>query len=249
MVRQLDEEAAASRAVAASEQGRVTHRDSPCPSPIADTQPARHLPFAAAGQSDQALAVLGQECLAEPGHALGSGQVGPRDEPAEASPANLRASQQDEVRTAGPLTDPSQILLDGVAMTGEPGLRWTWPGRHALPDQVRPRAGSGLPIARAPAPWPARPNHHLCGVRDRRVQQLDLEADHGMDPGSLGGAHEANRAIEPGVVRDGHPRKPDLDSPIDQFVRRGRTIEEREVGVAMELGVADLGHESPGLTG
>ena len=70
-----------------------------------------------------------------------------------------------------------------------------------------------------------------------------------MDPGGLGRTDEADRAVEPGVIRDGQPGQAQLDGPIDQVVRRGRPVEEREVGVAMELGVGDLGHESPGATG
>ena len=65
-----------------------------------------------------------------------------------------------------------------------------------------------------------------------------------MEPGGLGRADEADRPVEPGMVRDGQPGQPQLDGPLDEVVRRGRPVEEREVGVAMEFGVRGLGHGS-----
>ncbi len=249
VMRQLDKEAAAGRAVSAPEQRCVARRDGPGPGPIADAQPASQLPVATAGQRNQSFRVLGQERLTEARHALGASQVGPRHEPAETPPADLRAGEQDEVWTTGPFADPSQILLDRIAVTRKLSTRRARTDRQALVNLLQPWAPTRPAVAGRAAAWPARPDHDLLWIRDRRVQQLDLEADHWVDPSGLGGADEADRAVEPGVIRDGQPSQTQLDGPIDQVVRRGRPVEEREVGVAMELGVRELGHESPGPTG
>ena len=65
-----------------------------------------------------------------------------------------------------------------------------------------------------------------------------------MQPRRLGGADESDRPIQPGVIRDGQPGQAELDGPFHEVVRRGRAIEEREVGVAVELGVRDGCHGS-----
>jgi hypothetical protein len=81
-------------------------------------------------------------------------------------------------------------------------------------------------------------------IRDRRIEQLDLDTDDRMDPDRLGSRHEPDGAIQPGVVRDGERAETDLGGSLDEVVRRGRAVEEREVGVAVELGVGDLCHDS-----
>ena len=136
------------RPVAPPEERRVALGDGPGAGPVAHPQPPGQLPVAAAGQRDEALGVLGEERLAEARHALRAGHVGPRHEPAQAPPADLRAGEQDEVRAADPLADPAQVLLDRLAMAGQPGA-----GR-AGPDAAGPRsrsAGSGLAGSGAPA--------------------------------------------------------------------------------------------------
>ena len=91
MVRQLDEEAARGRPVAAAEQRRVALGGRAGPGQVARPQPADQLAVTAARQSDQPLGVLGEERLAEARHPLGAGHVGVRDEPAQAPPADLRS--------------------------------------------------------------------------------------------------------------------------------------------------------------
>ena len=88
MVRQLDEEAARRRAVAAPEQRRVVLGDGAGPGQVARPQPADQLAVTAARQGDQPLGVLGEERLAEARHPLRAGHVGVRDEPAQAPPAD-----------------------------------------------------------------------------------------------------------------------------------------------------------------
>ena len=132
VVRQLDEEAAGGRPVAAPEDRRVALGHRARPGPVAHPQPAGQLPVATARQRDEALGVLGQERLAEPRHALRAGHVGPRHEPAQAPPADLRSGQQDEMRAATPLADPAQVLLDRLAMAGQPGALGPRPDGQAL---------------------------------------------------------------------------------------------------------------------
>jgi len=151
------------------------------------------------------------------------------------------------MRSAHSLADPAKVLLDRWPMTGQPGTGGSRPGRPAL-GRIE---GRGL--AR-------RPTRISCGLaattrsawRDDdagwvghdRVEQLDLEADDRMDPDGLGRADETDRTIEAVMVRDGQPGQPQFDGSFDQVVGRGRPIEEREIGVAMEFGVRDLCHGS-----
>jgi hypothetical protein len=119
MVRQLHEEARGGRAIATAEQRCIPLRHRPGARPVASPQPARQFTLTATRQGRQAFGVRGEQCLAEAWDALGPDQVGPRDEPAQAPPANLRPSQEDQVRTTCPVPDPAQVLLDRIAMTGE----------------------------------------------------------------------------------------------------------------------------------
>ncbi|MFI5258909.1 MAG: hypothetical protein ACHQ01_04780, partial [Candidatus Limnocylindrales bacterium] len=59
--------------------------------------------------------------MAEERHRLGSGEIRPADQAAQAAIPRRVPRQQDEVRPALPLPDPTQIRLYGVAMAGEPG--------------------------------------------------------------------------------------------------------------------------------
>ena len=70
------------------------------------------------------------------------------------------------------------------------------------------------------------------------------ETDDRMQADGLGCADETDGAVEAVVVRDGQAGQPESDGPLDQLVRCRRTIEEREVGVAMEFGVRGRCHGS-----
>jgi len=118
---------------ASPEQPRVSLGNCPRTGPIADPQPADNLAFAAAGQRDQALDVVGEERLGDPGNALGSGEVGPRNEPAQAAITGAVSSKQGEMRPALPLPHSTQVLLDRAAMAGEAGTSRTEPGGTTLP--------------------------------------------------------------------------------------------------------------------
>ena len=120
VVRQLDEEAARGGAVTSAEERRIPFRDGPRPGPVAGSQPTGEFPITAAGQRDQAFRVLGEERLAEPRDPLRADHIGPRHQPAQAPPTDARAGEQDKMRPAHPLADAAQVLLDRVAMPGQP---------------------------------------------------------------------------------------------------------------------------------
>ena len=230
VVRELDVEAARRHRVPASAAAAR-----PRAGPIADPQPPGDLAVAAARERDEPLGVLGEERLVEPRHGLRPREVRPADEPAEAPIAGGVAGEQDEVRPALRVADPAQVLLD----------RARWPGSRAR----RGRGRAGRPST-APAPGsvdgratPPRRAARRAGiddagrVRDGRVEQLDLDADDRADAGRLRGRGEADRAVEALVVGDGERRHPQLGGALDQLVGGRRTVEQREVGVAVELGV------------
>jgi hypothetical protein len=100
--------------------------------PIPDPQAPRDLPVAAARQDHNTLGVFGEERLAEVGHALCPGEVGPRHDPAQA-PIPLRAPrEQDQVRTKLPLADATNVLLDRLAVAGQPCPCRPWADGPAL---------------------------------------------------------------------------------------------------------------------
>ncbi len=141
--------------------------------------------------------------------------------------------------TTDALADPAQVLLDGLAMTGQAGAgraRTSW---QALGHVGRRGSGGASRAPRAPCrdDDPVR-------VRDGRIEQFDLETDDRMQADGLGRADETDGAVEAVVVRDGQAGQPESDGPLDQLVRCRRTIEEREVGVAMEFGVRGRCHGS-----
>ena len=243
MVRQLDEEAARGRAVASPEERRVAFRDGPRPGPVARPQATDQLPVAAARQRDETLGVLGEEGLAEPRDGLRAGHVGARHEPAQAPPADLRSGEQDEMRAADPLDDPAQVLLDRGAMTGQSGMRRPRTGGQAL-GRVGQRTVARSGRGRSPTTGPACRDDDPVRIRDGRVEQLDLETDDRVEPDRLGRRHETDRSVQPGVVRDGQPGQAQLDGPLDEVVGRRRTVEEREIRVAVEFGVRGLRHGS-----
>jgi hypothetical protein len=125
-------------------------------------------------------------------------------------------------------------------VTGQPGTlgsRSGWQAVARLGGGVR--VGSGRTTASSARTRDDDPGR----IRDRWIEQLDLDTDDRMDPHRLGGGHEPDGAVQPGVVRDRERAETDLGGPLDEVVRRGRAVEEREVGVAMELGVGDLCHD------
>ena len=159
------------------------------------------------------------------------------------------AGEQDEMRAADPLADPAQVLLDRLAMAGQPGARRVaaGAGRPSVASGWRGRRDRRAIAPRPGGPAPARSarrDDDPGRVGDGRVEQLDLETDDRVEPGGLGRADETDRAVQAVVVRDGQPGQPQLDGPLDQVVGRRGPVEEREVGVAVEFGVRGRCHGS-----
>ena len=250
VMRQFDEEAAGTWPIPATERRGVALRDRPCAGPVPHPQPPDQLPVATAGQGDEPLSLAGQQRLTESRHALRPGHVGLRHEPAQAAPADLGMGEQDQVRPATALADPAQVLLDRLAMTGQPRAPWSGPDRHALGGlvgrEIAPAgAGSGTASSRPP-----RDDDDPIRVRDGRVQQLDLQSDDRMQPHGLRRADEPDRSVKTRMVGDGQAGQPQLHGALHEVVRRRRPIEERKVRVAVELGVRGGCHEvAPVLTG
>ncbi len=248
VVRQLDEEPAATRPVAPPVQRGIPFRHGPGARPVADPQAPDQFPVSAPGQGDQPLDVVGQERLAEARHALGPGHVRLRDEATQAAPACRRPGQQDEVRTSRALADPAQVFLDRLAMPGESRAPRSRPGRETIGRAWR-RGRRAAPAVRRdpgtpPSPGTARRDHHAIRIRDGRIQQFDLHADDRMQADRLGGADEPDRAVEACVIRDGKTGQAQLNGPRHKVVRCGRSVEEREIRVTVELSVRDGCHES-----
>ncbi len=70
--------------------------------------------------------------MAETRHGLGSGEIRPADESAQAAISRRVPSQQDEVRAALPIPYATQILLHRIAATRQPGSHRARPCRETL---------------------------------------------------------------------------------------------------------------------
>ncbi len=176
--------------------------------------------------------MLREERLADPGRGLGPRQIGPAHETAQAPVANGVTGEQDEMRAPLGATDAAVVLLHGVPVPGQSGSArlgtrreagpWGWPVGHRCPARSGPSA-------------PGR-DHEAVRVRGRGVGQLDLDAEDGAEAGLLGRRRETDHAVQAPVIRHRQAREAQLCRPRDQVRRRRGTVEEREVGVEMELG-------------
>ena len=129
---------------AGREERRVALGGCPRTRAITDQEPARDLAVATARQREEALVVLGQQGVGEPGHALGPVEIRAGDEPAQAPIAGRIARQQDQVRPALARADAAQVLLDDRPVAGQPGPRRARPCRESLHHEPRaPRQPPG----------------------------------------------------------------------------------------------------------
>ena len=173
VVRELDEEAARGGIVAAPEQRRVALRDRPRPRPIADPQPPRDLPVATARQRDEALVCSSRSAWRNRGTPLVPARFA-----REMSRHRLRqptAERASRTRCGPrcPLADPAQVLLDRVAMAGQPGALGAWPDPDGPPPRSTPGPASAGRRLAAPTRTPWR-DDDAGRVGDDRVEQLDL---------------------------------------------------------------------------
>ena len=137
------------------------------------------------------------------------------------------------MRTAPPRPDPAQILLDRRPMPGQPRPIGPWAVGAAL---VGLRIGRG----RRPASALTRGgDDDSRRIGDGRVEQLDLDPDDRVEPRLLGGRDESDGPVEPLVVGDGEAGQAQLDGSLDELVRGRGAVEEREIRMAVELGVGN----------
>ena len=238
VVRQLDEEAVRRRAIATPEDAGIALGRGARSDPIAHPQPTGDLPVPAAGQGDHALVLGFEQLMMEAGHGLGASKVRVGDEPAQAAPAGRRPGQQEEMRAADAIADAAEVLLDRVPVPRQLRPLWSRSVGPALDGEWRLGGPFGSASTRASA-WC---EDDCVGVGNGRVEQVDLRTDHPMDPDLLGRAHEPDRAVQSVVIGDGQCRKALGDGPFHEIVGRRGTIEEREVGVRVELGVRSRRH-------
>ena len=118
----------------------------------------------------------------------------------------------------GPVGEQQEVVAVGVGgvAVGDP------PGGD-LGQRVAPRA-----------------RHPL--VRGQARRQRDLGAEHGRHPDRAGGLGEADDAVEAVVVGEGEGLEAEAGGLGGQLLGVRGAVEEREVGVAVQLGV---GHRAP----
>ena len=147
------------------------------------------------------------------------------------------------MRAALPLPDPPQVLLHRRAVAGQPEP--LGPGtRGQAVGGTRARLGGGRAGTPAgPAPHRTPPRHDdPVRVRREGIDELELQPDDRVQAGRLGRGRESDGAVEAAVVSHGEGGEPELDRPLDQVVHGRRAVEEREVRVAVQLGVGREGH-------
>ena len=208
--------------------------------PIPHPQPARDLAVPAARQGDETFAVLGQQGVVEAGHRLRPGEVRPRDEPAQTPIPDRVAGEQDEMRPALPLADPAAVLLDGLAMTGQASPFGSRPIRFSVPCERLGASGVATRRRAPPAPATDRPatrHDHPIRIRHGRIAQLDLDPENRQESRFLVGRLATNDAVQPLVIGHREAAETQLGGSFGQIIGRRGAVEEREVRVAMELGV------------
>ena len=142
------------------------------------------------------------------------------------------------MRAALSIADPADILLDGFAMAGEPRPVWSRTIGLTIPG---PGLGWNRIAGARPTPpsssATARRDHELFRIGDDGIAKLDLQTEDRRQTSLLirsGGPDDAVQAL---MVGDRKPGQAQLDGSLRQLVGRRRPIQEREVRVAMELGI------------
>ena len=83
---------------------------------------------------------------------------------------------------------------------------------------------------------PPTREHDSTRVRRESVEQLDLHADDGPEARLRCCSRKSNRAIQALVVSQSDRAEPQLNRALGQVIDARGTVEEREVGVAVQLG-------------
>ena len=175
---------------------------------IAGQQPPRDLRMAAARQRDEPVGVKLQERVRVARHALRAGQVCRAHQPAQAAIACRIPGEQDEMRTARRVADAAEILAHWLAVAGQAQTVRVWPGRTSVERNRRRLRRHSAPPGRASAR-----HDEPVGVGDRRIEQLDLQADDRAEPRRLGRRDEPDGTVEAPVVGDGEGRQAEFERP------------------------------------
>ena len=144
------------------------------------------------------------------------------------------------MRPALRLADPPVVLLHDRAMAGQPGALRAGAGGPAL---RRRRGGSATTGGRRPGRHARRAGTTIPPGSGTAASTSSISIPiTGCSPAASAARREPDRAVQALVVRDREPGQPELHGPRDEVVRRRRAVEEREVAVAVQLGVGGMGH-------
>jgi hypothetical protein len=124
----------------------------------------------------------------------------------------------------------AQILAHRVAMPGHSLPFRAWPHGHSV------TRGDGR-LRALTAHATAAGNDDVVGIRQQRVEQLDLEPDEAVDARLFGGGHEADRAVQAVMIGHRDAGQPELARTLHEVVRRRCAVQEREVRMAVKLRV------------
>jgi hypothetical protein len=102
----------------------------------------------------------------------------------------------------------------------------------------------------ATATSPTARHDDAVDIGDGAVEELHLDAQDGPDADVLGRLGEPDRAVQPLVVGERHRGEPQLLPTAHQLIHARGAVEEREVGVDVEVGPRPgLSHTTaPGAT-
>ena len=138
------------------------------------------------------------------------------------------------MRAAFPVPDAPQVLAPGVAVAGGPEAL----GLDGCRDAVE-----GIASIQAMPRWLARVRRRpaergtttAVGIGDGAVEELHLDPQDGPDADVLGRLGEPDRAVQALVVGERHRHEPQLLPAPDQLVHARGAIEEREVGMDVQV--------------
>ena len=152
--------------------------------------------------------------------------------PAGVVPSSFTYEHRRRVSASSAQVRAPRVAMAGRALAVECRPSWLV-GRRQVGHQLvgRQQAGRGRGLLAPPAR-----HDNLCRIRYCRIEQVDLESDDRAQAHVVHGAGETNGAVEAQVVGDGQRGIAQLMRSLGQLVDRRRTVEEREIGVAMKLG-------------
>jgi hypothetical protein len=166
----------------------------------------------------------------------------------------LAAAREHEPRVVGRAL--GRVEVDGrPRVVGQAGQRG--PGRALLPRQLGPADGPGQagvadgPLGQDDEVLAGRVGQPV-GRLERRLtgrDERELGAEHRGQADLAGRLGEAHHAVEPVVVGQGQAGEAEAGGLLGQVLGVAGPVEEREVRVAVQLGVGDHRPHAPGAAG